>query len=163
MEYKIFKRKLSGVIRSEKTQRDNIQELIVAGLVHYEQQDANGNPTGDSMYLTELVRALQSVQTKKSRTVAAYISEHANLGWGKLKDKKFGFKSVSKGVEVRMPTQTWYEWDGGKKEDNPDQTYDMLKTVKGAITKAINEAKKGHLKEGQEEYIKRLQDALDDA
>lgn len=153
MDRKTFNRKLSGVVKSAKTMRDNVQELIVAGLVHYEEH-------GDTGYLTDLARACKGVRALPTTTITEYIKAHANVGWGKLKDKRLGFKKVGKDIEVQMPNVTWYDWEGGDhnviKED-----YDMLASVRSAVTKAIKKAQEGHLKEGQEQYIQKLQAVLD--
>lgn len=156
MDRKEFNRKLSGLINAEKSQRDKVQVLLVAGLVHYADH-------ADTGYLTDLVRALRNVQTKKAKVVSAYIQEFANVGWGKLKDKKLGFKKLpNEEVHVQMPDVTWYDWEGGKDADQPEQTYDGLATIKATVTKMIKKAQEGKLKEGQEDYIIKLQKALDD-
>lgn len=154
MDRKTFNRKLGNVVKSAKAMRDNVQELIVAGLVHYEQH-------GDTGYLTDLARACKGVKSLPTQTITDYIKEHANVGWGKLKDKQLGFKKVGKEVEVRMPEVTWYDWEGGK-HNQITQDYDLLSSVRSAVTKAIKKAQEGHLKEGQEEYIAKLQAALED-
>lgn len=110
MEFKVFNRKLSAVVKSQKTQRDNVQELITAGLVHYENES-------DTTYLTLLVNACLGVRSLPTKTITAYIQEHANVAWGKLKDGSKGYKkSGEKGcaVKVKMPEVTWYDWEGGE-------------------------------------------------
>lgn len=154
MERKVFNRKLSAVVKSAKTMRGNVQELIVAGLVHYEQH-------GDTGYLTDLARACKNVRSLPTLTITEYIKAHANVGWGKLKDKQSGFKKVGKEIEVQMPNVTWFDWEGGTHNEIKED-YDLLASVRSAVTKAINKAKAGQLKEGQEEYIKKLQVALED-
>ena len=96
MDRKTFNRKLSGVVKSAKSMRENVQELIVAGLVHFEEH-------ADTGYLTDLVRACQGVRALPTATINEYIQTHANVAWGKLKDGQKGYKKVGKEVEVTMP------------------------------------------------------------
>lgn len=141
MDRKTFNRKLGNVIKSTKTLRDNMQELIVAGIVHYQNH-------GDTGYLTDLARACKGVKALPTLTITDYIKAHANVGWGKLKDKQPGFKKVGKEVEVKMPDVTWYDWEGGK-HNQITSDYQFLSTIKSAVTKAVNAHKEGRISEEQ--------------
>lgn len=138
MNEKQFNQKLSGVIRSAKNMRESIQELIVSGLVHYENHNDSGR-------LTAIVTACKGVKSLPTATIADYIKAHANLGWGKLKDGKPGFRTIGKGAEVKMPEVTWYDWEGGK-HNQVTSDYAFLSTIKGAITKAVKAAEEGRIK-----------------
>ena len=153
MERKVFNRKLSAVVKSAKTMRENVQELIVAGLVHFEQHN-------DTTYLTELVRACQGVRALPTTTISEYIKLHANVGWGKLKDGKPGFKKVGKEVEVTMPEVTWYDWEGGK-HNEVKSDYLFLSTIKSAVTKAVNAHKEGRISAEQWEAAQKAAKVFD--
>lgn len=144
MDRKTFNRKLGNVVKSTKSLRDNVQELIVAALVHYESEGGDGLPTGDTGYMTDLVRACQGVRALPTTTISEYIKIHANVGWGKLKDGKPGFKKVGKEVEVTMPEVTWYDWEGGK-HNEVKSDYQFLSSIKSAITKAVTAHEQGKI------------------
>jgi len=137
MERKTFNRKLAAVVKSAKTMRDNVQELIVAGLVHFDEH-------GDATYLTELVRACQGVRSLPTTTISEYIKIHANVGWGKLKDQKGGFKKIGKDIEVKMPEVTWYDWEGGE-HNKVKSDYAFKASIKRAITNAVTAHNEGRI------------------
>ena len=153
MDRKTFNRKLSGVVKSAKSMRDNVQELIVAGLVHYEEHQDTG-------YLTDLVRACQGVRSLPTTTISEYIKLHANVGWGKLKDGKPGFKKVGKDIEVQMPEVTWYDWEGGK-HNEVKSDYQFLSTIKSAITKAVKAHEEGRISDEQWEAAQKAAKTFD--
>lgn len=146
MEQKVFTRKLQGVIKSAKTQRDNVQELIVAGLVHYSENK------GNTAYLTQLARACIGVRSLPTQTITDYIKAHANVGWGKLSDGKSGFRKVGEkgcSAEITLPEVTWYDWEGGNHNRvTPD--YDFKQGLANLISTARKRAEEHKLKGGKE-------------
>jgi len=121
MEFKTYKRKLNSVLKSAKTQRDNVQELIIAGLEQYSEH-------GSCNYLTMLVQGCIGVRSLPTRSITAYIQAHANVTWAKLKDGTDGYKKKGKGVEVSMPDVTWYDWEGNN-HNTVATEFDVLKAI----------------------------------
>jgi len=140
---KNFKSKLAGLIKSAKSQRDNINAFILFGLKHYEEH-------GDSTYLTQVLNACVNVKSLPTITIKDFIKEHANLLWTKNKAGAFCFKKQGTEVKVTMPTVTWYNWKGGKHNaTTPDmdvigQAKSLLARIKKAGThvKDVESAKK---------------------
>lgn len=141
MELKKFNQKLNGFIRSQKSQRDTLQELIEAALAHYDGNTETTEVGGDTGYLTVLVRKCVGVKSVPTRTVVDYIKEHANVIYTKLGDGEYGFKKAKKGdtVQVTMPEVTWYDWTGGD-HNKPKKDYDWeasLNSLRGKIAKEL--------------------------
>ena len=123
MEFKQFKNKLDGFIKSQRTQRDNLQELIVAGLEHYRDH-------GDTGYLSLLIQRSVGVKSVPTKTITEYIKVHANVRYVKLKDGAYGFQKATKDqpVEVEIPAVVWYEWKGGE-HNKPKTDYDWEASI----------------------------------
>ncbi|MCW8982484.1 MAG: hypothetical protein OQK13_00405 [Gammaproteobacteria bacterium] len=151
---KNFSSKLSGLIKSAKTQRENLQELISFGLAHYAEHH-------DPVYLTKVANAAIGVRSLPTRTITDYIKHHANVGWTTLKDGKKGFKRIGKETQVEMPNVTWYDWEGGK-HNQVVEDYDALATIKSTLTKAFKKEEEGHLKEGQADKLARIKAIMEE-
>lgn len=132
---KNFNAKLSGLINSAKTQRDNLQALIVFGLLQYRD---HGNTTFLSIALNKCI----GVKSLPTTTIKDYIKEHANLRWTQLKDKSHGFKKDGSVVEVKEIQVTWYDWDGGK-HNRVTADMDVVAQAK-ALMNRIEKALKDH-------------------
>ena len=140
MEFKQFKNKLDGWYRSQKSQRDNLQELIVAALEHYRDH-------GDTGYLSLLVQRAVNVKSVPTRTVTEYIKVHANVRYVKLKDGNYGFQKATKDqpVEVEMPTVVWYEWEGGE-HNKPKTDYDWEASIARVRQQMATKLETGNIK-----------------
>jgi len=147
---KNFKSKLASVIKSAKTQRDNVQSIISFGLSHFKQHE-------DACYLTQALNAAIGVKSLPTVTLKDYIKEHANLVWQKGKDDKLQFKKEGKDVKVTMPTVAWYEWDGGK-HNKVTTDMDVMAQTK-ALLKRIQAGLKDH-KVKDEQAAKNVEAAL---
>lgn len=147
---KNFKSQLNGIIKSAKTQRDNVQAIIVFGLNHYKDH-------GDASYLSQVLSAAIGVKSLPTVTLKEYIKAHANLLWKKGKDGKFQFKKDGTDVKVTMPTVSWYEWDGGK-HNKVTVDMDVMAQTK-ALLKRIQSGLKDH-KVKDEQAAKNVEAAL---
>ena len=151
MDFKQFKTKLNGFIQSQKTQRDNLQELIEAALAHYAGESDSANEPGDTIYLTTLVQKCIGVKSVPTKTVTEYIKEHANVRYVKLKDGTYGFKKAQKSVpvEVNMPEVTWYAWTGGD-HNTPKKDFDWEASVNRLRQNIAQKLEEGHIKKPEE-------------
>lgn len=104
-----FKQKLSNFIINAKSQREDLQELIVMALEHFEK-------TADCVYLTMLMDRTVAVKSIPTVTIKDYIKEHAPVRYVANKEKKHVF-TVDKDSKVELnasPTVTWYDWKKAK-------------------------------------------------
>ena len=133
---KQFSTKLNGVIRSAKSQRDTIQQLIISGLEQYKDHRNTGQ-------LTRLIQATYEVKSLPTRVIKEFVKAHANVQFTQNKEKEFVFKALSKETEVTIPEVTWYNWEGNENANvKPDM--DVIAQAKSfytRITKALNEGK----------------------
>jgi len=127
-----YKSKLTGFIKSQTTQRDNCQILIVEGIRQY---IASGRTTRLSSFFTQSI-AVASIPTV---TILAFIKEHANLTYTKNKAGEYMFKKDDKStiVESVLPTEMWYDWKKAKHNDvkEIDYTKRLTNDVKKALEK----------------------------
>ncbi len=142
-----FKSVLNEAIRNAKTQRSIFQSLIVYGLG---QAQNHGNLTPLSSLLTKCigVRSLPTIGIK------SYIQAHANVKWVKGKDGEPAFKKSGKQLTVRMPTVTWFEWEGNKQATPDMDTLSQIKSLIGRIETAINNnTVKGDIDEAKAQLV----------
>ena len=131
LDSKTFNRKLSGGVRSAKSQRDNIQALILSGLAQYKEH-------GNAGQLSSLLAAYVGVKSVPTVTIKDYIKEHANVKYAKNKDGDHVFsKDGGKGVErvVTEPLETWYDWKKAKHNNVKEVNY--LKRLTTDVSKLI--------------------------
>jgi hypothetical protein len=149
---KNFSTKLSAFLTSTKTQRDNLQALIVFGLTHYRDH-------GDATYLSRGIQGCIGVKSLPTNTIKNYIKAQANLRLEAGKDGAV-FKKEGKEVEVTLLDVAWYEWEGADHQAKPD--VDAMARVKTLVTTLAKAIKEGTVKEGQEVYTAKLLAALRD-
>lgn len=99
-----FDNLLESFTKTAKSQRDQLQQFILFGLVQYEQH-------GDTVYLSKVQAACADIKSFPSKTIQAYIMEHANvfLTKGYIYKKKVNKDGTKQPVEVTMPIKVWYE------------------------------------------------------
>lgn len=104
-----FKNKLKGVITSAKNQRDNIQELIVAGIEQYED-------SGRTTFLSDLLSQTVAVKSLPTVTIKDFIKEHTDLAYRKNKAGEYMFVRADKEAEkvVKLVEVKWYDWKKAK-------------------------------------------------
>ena len=104
-----FKNKLKGVITSAKNQRDNIQELIVAGIDQYAE-------SGRTTYLSDLLAQTVAVKSLPTVTIKDFIKEHTDLKYAKNKSGEHQFIRANKDADKQadIPTINWYDWKKAK-------------------------------------------------
>lgn len=104
-----FKNKLKGVITSAKNQRDNIQELIVAGIEQYED-------SGRTTFLSDLLAQTVAVKSLPTVTIKDFIKEHTDLAYRKNKAGEYMFVRADKEAEkvVKLVEVKWYDWKKAK-------------------------------------------------
>ena len=146
-----FKRKLSALVSSAKTQRENIQKFLVFAMAQYKDH-------GNLSYLTMLLEACVGVRSMPTQTIKDYIKAHANVKYIKGKGGNMVFKKDGKAVKVTEFKVTWYDWKGGKHQATAD--LDALARTRALLTNVRKAISEGHIKEGQEEFIRKLESAL---
>lgn len=153
---KEFTAKLSGVIKSAKTQRDNIQVLIESGL-------AQANEHGQLTQLSVLLNSTIGVRSLNTKAIKEYVQAHAEVVWVKSKDKKsMQFKKV-KGSElvgaVEEITVPWYEHEAAAK-NQAKADMDVMAQAKVFLTRLSKAVEAGSIKEGQEEKAQEIKQQL---
>lgn len=137
---KAFNDKLGAFIRSQTTQRDNLQVLFVAGLEQYQL-------SGNTIYLTKTLEKCIGVRSLPTASIKEYIKAHANVTWAKSKDGKSNvFKKVGgKGVErkVTLPTVAWYNHETKAKDEAKTDVAAIaqLKATYARLSKALTDNK----------------------
>lgn len=139
LNQKDFNKKLSGVITSAKSQRDNVQILIVSGLELYKEHRNTGQ-------LTQLIQSIIGVKSLPTTTIKEYIKAHANLRFVTNKNKDYVFKAMSKDTTVEEIVETWYNWSGNK-EAKPAPDMDIIAQAKSLLTRLKKAALEGHIKD----------------
>ncbi len=143
---KNFSTKLASTLRAAKTQRANIQALIVFGLEHFV-----GEGEGDTGYLSRTLNGCVGVKSIPTRTIQKYIEEHANVKYSKAKDGTNVFKKVKGEVpHYVVPAVAWWEYDKGHQAVADLDIVKRLTSTHNAMVKAIEEDK---VLAGQEEAI----------
>lgn len=107
---KTFVATLSNAVRSIKSMRGKVQELIAFAVTFYASEEGNGN----TIYLTKIMQAATQTAGLNTRGIQAYIQEAANVQWTKDKDGNGVFKKANKGAEVTVNSNVlaiaWYDW-----------------------------------------------------
>jgi hypothetical protein len=155
---KQFSAKLSGVVKSAKSQRDTIQVLIESGLSQYQQH-------GDTNQLSRIVAACVGVRSLPTTVIKEYIKASANVIYTKAKDGTMVFKKaggekepvVQKVFNTGQPEPTtWYDWEGNT-QATPKADFDLMARLKTLQANAIKALENGTVKKGQanktEEFI----------
>lgn len=109
----LFNSRLSNFIKSSKTQRDNLDWLIHAGIVQYAYH-------GRTNYLSNLLNESVAVKSLPTVTIKDFIKEHTDL---KVKtDSKTGLMTFVRAnkedsKKAIIPSFKWYEWKKAKHND----------------------------------------------
>ncbi len=106
---KNFSTKLSGVIKSASSMRDNLQALLLFAMDHY-------GVHKDTTYLTRCMAACVGVKALPTQKMKEYIQAHVNVTYreievkkGKDKGKKVRvFKMKGTHPEFTIPSVPWY-------------------------------------------------------
>lgn len=152
MDNATFKRKLGSVTRSINTQKENIQELIEAGL----QQVID---SGNTVYLSAVLNACVGTKALPTKAMKEYINLHcSNLKWGKNKDGNMVFSKAIKGTDcvVTEPSEPWYAFTKAA-QAKPD--FNELVRAKSFLTSLKNAMKAHNVKD--EAKAKQIADALE--
>lgn len=156
---KKFSEVLGGFLRSQKSQRDNLQSLIVYGLEKYQ-------AVSDTSQLTAIVQGLNLVKTVPAKTIKEYIKIHANVKLVKDKAGNLVFKKEAKGADVpaqvKMPEVTWYDWQGNNANQAKADIVDPVAVLKAAMIKIKEALDEGKIVEGRDgqamDWLERLRD-----
>jgi len=108
---KNFGRKLSGVVKSAKTMRGNLQNILLFSMEHWYAH-------GDTGPLDRCMEACVGVQALPTQKMKQFIQEHASVTWreveiksGANKGKKINvFKQRGKDRVYQEPTCNWWEF-----------------------------------------------------
>lgn len=135
---KQYRAKLTGFIKSQTTQRDNCQELIVEGIRQYKD---SGRATRLTMLLTESV-AVKSIPTV---TIKDFIKEHTDLAFRKMdKSEEYQFVRSDKKADKKaeLPEINWYDWKKSKHNSVKEKDYvkSLTNDVKGALSKGVDKS-----------------------
>lgn len=137
-----FASTMATIIRSSRSQRESLQGVIGFAANHYKE-------TGDSVYLTRMMRACVGVKSLPTQTMKNYITGHTNLTYTKAKDGSMVFKKVKKGEEPRVDAFVgkWYEYEAGHQAK---KDIDALVQAKALLTRIQNGLKEGKVKDQAE-------------
>lgn len=156
---KKFTEVLGGFLRSQKSQRDNLQACLEYGLQKY-------GEVSDTSQLTAIVKGLNLVKTVPAKTVKEYIKAHANVKLVKDKAGNLVFRKEAKGADVpakvTVPTVTWYDWQGNNANMAKADIVDPVAVMKAAMVKIKEAMDAGKIVEGREglaqDWLARLMD-----
>ena len=139
---KNFGRKLSGSIKSAKTRRGNLQNLMLFGMEHY-------STTGDTGYLDRCMEACVGVASLPTQKMKLFIQEHANVTWREIeikagadKGKKVNvFKKRGKEPFYKEPTINWWEFSKAGDAVVDMDTDARIISLHKAISKKLEDGK----------------------
>ena len=150
---KNFSAKLAGFKNSMLSQRDNLQEFLEFGLLHYKEH-------GNTIYLSRTLNVCVGVSALPTRAIKDYIKDHANVQWKKDKAGNMVFMKVGKKVEVTMPDVVWYDSKHvAKDQAKPDM--DVLARTKALLTNLNKALEEGHIKKGQHDIAVKIKNDLE--
>lgn len=137
---KNFGTKLGGVVKSAKTMRANLQNLMLFGMEHYE-------ASGDTVYLTKCMQSCVGVAALPTQKMKQFIQHHANVSWKEVKTKNdtkdHVFKKRGKDATYTPPTTNWWEFStAGDVQPDLDTDAAILNLIKRIESKT----KEGHVK-----------------
>jgi hypothetical protein len=159
-----FKKRVAGVIKSGKSIRGNIQELMQFAIVDYLTPASNGNTSK----MTFLYSAVQGVKSLNHRTLGQFVEDTVNVTLSKTSEGEPVFKKAVKGDapsfrdggDIDAP---W--WEHGRV--NEPKAVDLLKVLDAAIksvSSTINNdaAKRKSLQAGQMCAVQQTLTGLED-
>lgn len=158
METKAFNKALSAFITSQKTQRDKLQVLLIAGL---EQVETSGN----TVYLSKALNACVGVRSLPTKAIKQYIQAHvSNCSWKKNSAGDMVFKkAIAKTpMEVTQPSQAWYEHESAAKAQASEDV-DVIKAAELLLKRISKALEEQHVKAGQEGKARELLSGLNGA
>lgn len=135
---KNFKAKLSAFKTSAKTQRDNLQQLIMFAIDHA------ANHQDEFTCLSQVLNATIEVKAFRTETIKDYIKAHVtNIQYTKLGDGSMGFSKLKKGVpcEYSVPEMPWYNFNTKGEAKADVHPLVLLKSWMTKAEKAIREGK----------------------
>ena len=145
-----FKRRCAAVVRSGKSIRGNIQELMQYACVSYLNPENNGN-TNDLTYLFTQVASVKSLNHK---LLGQCIEDTVNVTLAKTSEGGFVFKKAVKGTEPALLDDADLSapgWEHGRV--NTPKAVDILKSL-DALVKTLDSTQgdeaKRPLVEGQQ-------------
>ena len=151
---KNFKAKLATALKQDGTLRDNLQRLVIFGMLEY---DINHN----SNWLSDIMNA--GFKGVRMAAIQEYIQDHTDLIFSKKKDSDPVFlREALAGWEFKLPEVTWYEYSNKGEAVPVANIEQMMRTIKGYIVK-IEKGLKGEDtelkgdKKVAEDFLKKLQ------
>jgi hypothetical protein len=113
-----FNAKIADVVRSVKSQRDNVQALLMFAVAYAAENN------GNFLYATTLVNKLTSAKGMAVATLVSYIKAHCAVVYGKDKAGNLVFKPLAESKREGRPlvnfaamnAAPWYEHGKAKAE-----------------------------------------------
>jgi len=150
---KQFNSKLSGVIRSAKSIRENVQHLAVFAIA---QAEEHGNLTP----LSDLIKKTKPLRTIRTATLEAFIMAHVQgIQWAGKGATKALKKIKGQEIVVHEITSLWYDHDDDGVDAKPADLVARAKTLLTLLHKV--DAGEAQAKEGQELFAKQLMPILE--
>lgn len=145
-----FKSRVADVVRSGKSIRGNIQELVMFAIVFYLDPENNGN-TANLTYLYDKVAGVKSLN---HRQLGIFVEDTVNVKLGKTSDGDAVFKKAVKGDAPSLRdgadlTVNWWEY-GRVTAPKALDIFKQLETLRKGIAAATGDEAKKPLVEGQE-------------
>jgi hypothetical protein len=143
--------KITTFLRSDKKQRDTLQDLIVLTREHAKEH-------GDFTLLSKLISGLKANKSRNLKAITTYIQEFTTGIQWVTGDKYTGYKKQAGAtvefLELPMP---WFEHKANAQVIAKVDVLSRAKSLMTTITKAIEE---GNIKDGQQEDAESLKRAL---
>lgn len=148
-----YKRRVSAVVRSGKSIRGNIQELMHYAMVSYLDPENNGN-TGD---LTFLFQSVAGVKSLNHKLLGQYCEDTVNVKLAKTSEGEQVFRKAVKGQEPQLLenadlTANWWE-HGRTTEPKAVDILKQLDTMLKTLEATQGDEAKRVLVAGQEHVI----------
>ena len=128
MNTKHFRNNLDRIIKSEKTVREGLQNLLILAIEEYAK-------SGNTNYIEMVLTAVKGMHSVRSSTLVAWIKAHANIVVSAAKDGSIRVKKVKgESGTATTPTTLWWEHDNKGKATE----FDVIKQLSSFINRLDN-------------------------
>ncbi|ADX87709.1 hypothetical protein [Vibrio phage JSF23] len=149
-----FKAKLNNWVKGSKSKRDELQEFIVFGVLHAQQND------NDFTKLSDVMVACEDVKAFPNQDVCDYIKKVINgVAWN-VKGKVFKKANKKATIEYNigyLESEAWYEFS---KATKPAKEMDIINAAARWAKQLRENIDKGLIKDGQQDKAEDLLNTL---
>lgn len=159
---KNFRSVLTSLKTAQLSARDRFQDILEFGLSEYVKVGSDGEPCGNTVFLTEAYAMVLGVKSMPAKNIAEYIKAHANVKLEQDKKDKsvWRFKKAAKGekAQAKVPTVKWYDFSHNREVKSLEADY--LKMFQRLLVKALKAVDDGKVKPAQAEVLGEVRTAL---